>query len=186
MTKNTQPLVDESAELESTETESTESDSAEIHEPASAASASNAPAVEGMISLAQYQSLAAEYANYQKRTEQHLLGLKSSLEAKLLVEIAPLLDNLALAKNYQPQELADNQWANGLIMIGQQAQVLFESWGITAIPTVGESFDPRWHEAIAEQPATDKAKPGQIMIQVEAGYRRGDQVLRVAKVIVAA
>lgn len=170
MTKKTQPdhdqpLVDESNQ---------------------AAASTDTANGEEMIALKQYQALAAEYANYQKRTEQHLLELRANLETKLLAEIAPLLDNLTLAKAYQPSELTDNQWANGLIMIGQQAQTLFERWGITAIPTVGESFDPRWHEAIAEQPATDEFKTGQIMTQVEAGYRRGDQLLRVAKVIVAA
>jgi len=48
----------------------------------------------------------------------------------------------------------------------------------------GESFDPDLHEALTAVPLTDGAVPGTIAEVFEAGFKRGDRLIRPARVIV--
>ena len=57
--------------------------------------------------------------------------------------------------------------------------------GIEPDSPKGEPFDPHRHEAIAQQPV-EGAETGTIVEVYSAGYRYGDDVLRPAKVVVAA
>ena len=52
-------------------------------------------------------------------------------------------------------------------------------------PVVGDEFDPNRHEAVMRQPAEGIA-PNHIVSVLQPGYAMGDQVLRPAKVAVAA
>jgi molecular chaperone GrpE len=57
--------------------------------------------------------------------------------------------------------------------------------GIEPESPKGEAFDPHRHEAIAQTPV-DGAASGTIVEVYSQGYRYGDDVLRAAKVVVAA
>ena len=48
----------------------------------------------------------------------------------------------------------------------------------------GEPFDPQYHEAVAQQPI-EGAEPGTVVEVYQRGYRRGESVLRPARVVVA-
>ena len=61
---------------------------------------------------------------------------------------------------------------------------LLESEGVTPIEAVGHQFDPREHEAIANVPATGRPD-GEVVAEVQRGYRLRDRVLRPALVAVA-
>jgi molecular chaperone GrpE len=61
---------------------------------------------------------------------------------------------------------------------------LLEAEGLTRLPTVGEPFNPNWHEAVAT--ISSAAEPDTIVEEVEAGYLLGDKLLRPARVVVAA
>ena len=54
-----------------------------------------------------------------------------------------------------------------------------------AIEAVGKPFDPREHEAITSVPATGRPD-GEVVAEVQRGYRLRDRVLRPALVVVAA
>jgi molecular chaperone GrpE len=55
---------------------------------------------------------------------------------------------------------------------------------VREIPTVGQPFDPKHHEAIASKP-TAEAPAGQVVAEHRKGYLWGDRVLRPSQVIVA-
>jgi molecular chaperone GrpE len=57
--------------------------------------------------------------------------------------------------------------------------------GIEPESPKGEPFDPHRHEAVAQQPV-EGAESGTIVEVYSQGYRIGDDVLRAAKVVVAA
>ncbi len=61
---------------------------------------------------------------------------------------------------------------------------LFGTYGFERIQTAGVEFDPRLHEAVESEGAAGFSR-GQITREVSAGFRRGDFVLRPARVIVA-
>ena len=57
--------------------------------------------------------------------------------------------------------------------------------GIETFSPTGEPFDPHLHDAVATTPV-EGAASGTVVEVYQAGYRLGDDVLRAAKVVVAA
>ncbi len=58
-------------------------------------------------------------------------------------------------------------------------------FGVTPVVAVGHPFDPAVHEALLEIEAPEGIATGAIAREVLRGYRRGDRVLRAARVVVA-
>ena len=56
--------------------------------------------------------------------------------------------------------------------------------GLEVIETEGKEFDPNFHEAVMQTP-TSEHKEGQIINELQKGYKIGDRVLRAALVNVA-
>ncbi|HEY6058334.1 MAG TPA: nucleotide exchange factor GrpE, partial [Candidatus Limnocylindrales bacterium] len=64
-------------------------------------------------------------------------------------------------------------------------RTLLESEGVRVMEAVGRAFDPREHEAVLNVPATGRPE-GEIVAEVQRGYRLRDRVLRPALVAIAA
>jgi len=62
--------------------------------------------------------------------------------------------------------------------------MILSELGIEAVATVGEDFDPEIHEAMLQVDQPD-ARNGEIVEEIEKGYRCGDHLIRAARVIVA-
>jgi molecular chaperone GrpE len=73
--------------------------------------------------------------------------------------------------------------AEGLQQIDRQIETTLREAGIERIDTDGASR-PRYHRTVATVP-TDAHPPGTIVEVYQAGYRRGDEILRPAHVAVA-
>jgi molecular chaperone GrpE len=84
-----------------------------------------------------------------------------------------------------PAELMGVAWIEGIVLLDRKLRALLESEGVTPIEALGRLFDPREHEAIASVPATGRSD-GEIVAEVQRGYRVRDRVLRPALVAVAA
>lgn len=56
--------------------------------------------------------------------------------------------------------------------------------GVERVGEIGETFDPDRHEALSSVPAGDDGAPGTIAQVFEAGYVRGDRLVRPARVVV--
>ncbi len=84
-----------------------------------------------------------------------------------------------------PAELKGAGWIEGITLVDRKLRSLLESEGVTPIEAVGRPFDPREHEAIASIPGTGRPD-GEVVAEVQRGYRVRDRVLRPAMVTVAA
>jgi molecular chaperone GrpE len=103
---------------------------------------------------------------------------------RLLNRILPVADNLRRALAQEGQ--ADNDGLqHGVELTYRELMRILAAEGVTRLETIGEPFDPNWHEALATVPAA-QADPDTIVEEVEAGYRLGDKLLRPARVVVAA
>jgi molecular chaperone GrpE len=129
-----------------------------------------------------YLRLAADFDNFRKRTardsEQHANARKEMLMRELL----PIVDNFerALASN---TPASDPQVRRGLEMILQQLSDLLKRQGVEPENALGQSFDPKKHEALNAR--FDPAQPDHTVVEVvQRGYRRGDSVFRPAQVII--
>jgi molecular chaperone GrpE len=134
--------------------------------------------------LAALQRTAADFANFKRRTAEDRerdLGLASE---SLLRKILAIADDFDRALETMPPELKGASWIEGIVLLDRKLRALLESEGVTPIEAIGRSFDPREHEAIASVPATGRPD-GEVVAEVQRGYRVRDRVLRPALVAVA-
>jgi molecular chaperone GrpE len=59
-----------------------------------------------------------------------------------------------------------------------------QSKGLKAMETIGNDFNPEFHEAITEVPAPKPELQGKVIDEVEKGYYLNDKIIRFAKVVV--
>jgi len=126
----------------------------------------------------------ADYLNYKKETEKQFGDFAKFANAALIVEILPVLDNFKESEKHLPKDLQDNEWVKGVLHIKKQIEELLKNLSIESIKTVGEKFNPEFHEAVESVEVKDK-KSGEIMEEVKPGYKMHDKVIQVAKVKVA-
>lgn len=131
----------------------------------------------------QLKRLAAEFDNFRRRNEEERKQLIQLSQVKTLLELTPVLDNFRRAADHLPEHLQQDNWAIGVLYIEKQLEQIFERFGLRKIKTVGETFNPKLHEAISHE--SDALEKDRIIAEVEAGYQFNDQVLKPAKVKVS-
>jgi molecular chaperone GrpE len=70
-----------------------------------------------------------------------------------------------------------------LELVSQKLRAGFDRYGVTAVGTVGEAFDPAIHEAMVRIPSAE-ATSDTVAEVIEGGYTLGDRLIRPAKVAV--
>ncbi len=132
-----------------------------------------------------WQRARAEFANYKRRVETERAELAASAGAEALKRVLPAVDDFERAMQTLPEDLKDNPWINGVAMVQRKLNAALEQSGIMPIVTnPGDAFDPNIHEAITHEDS-DQVASGQIIGEVQRGYKIGDRVLRPAMVRVA-
>lgn len=132
----------------------------------------------------QLKRLAADFDNYRKRVNEEKKQIVELAQAKTLLELTPVLDNFRRATEHLPAHLKDDSWVMGVLYVEKQLEQIFEQFGMQKIRTIGESFDPRFHEAISQEPSQEIAA-NCIIAEVESGYMLDGIVLKPAKVKVS-
>ncbi len=128
----------------------------------------------------------ANEENARKRAERAAGDRARRAEDELLCGLLPVVDDLERAQ--QALDAADGAADAAALLAGvENIHKAFRGWlaarGVQPIETDG-AFDVRWHEAVAAVPAPD-APAGNVIGVERRGYRRGDSLLRAARVIVA-
>jgi len=132
-----------------------------------------------------WQRCQADFENFRRRVEQDKASWSRAAKMEVLGQILPILDNLNLASAHVPQELAGNQWVQGINHIAKQIEAQFDELGIEKItPEVGSPFDHNIHEAVATG-VSKKLPDNSIMELKSSGFRVEGALLRPAKVIVS-
>jgi Molecular chaperone GrpE (heat shock protein) len=72
----------------------------------------------------------------------------------------------------------------GFLQIKKQILEFLKKYGVEEIKSVGEKFDPVFHEVV-EEIDTDKFETGTIVEEIQKGYKINGRVLRPARVKVA-
>jgi molecular chaperone GrpE len=134
--------------------------------------------------LDQWRRAAADLANYRKRVEKEQAEFSRYANAALITRILPLLDDFQRAFRTVPDNLRGLTWMDGVALIYRRLQAILEAEGLTLMETEGQSFDPLLHEAVTYE-ESEEHEEGQIIGEVQRGYKLGDRVLRPALVRVA-
>jgi molecular chaperone GrpE len=135
----------------------------------------------------QYLRAMAELDNVRKRARRDVAAAEGRGIAKLARELLPALDNFARALDAaeaQPEN-RDHHLTDGIRLVQTELLSALARVGIEPDSPKGKPFDPHRHEAIAQQPV-EGAASGTIVEVYSQGYRYRDDVLRPAKVVVAA
>ena len=126
--------------------------------------------------------LTADFENFKRRSRLEVEARAAAQKESFIHELLPSIDNLerALASGASPGSV---QFHQGVEMTLQQLRLLLRQHGIETEESVGRPFDPRRHEAVSQ--GHNPAHPNHAIIEVfQRGYRRGERVLRPAKVVV--
>lgn len=126
--------------------------------------------------------LQADFDNYRKRMLTEQARWRDDAQADLLLALLPVFDNLERAAQAAGDADAVRK---GVDLTLRQLSEVLERAGLKAFESLGRPFDPNRHEAMAQQPADDKHKDGDVMVEYLRGYLWKGQVLRHALVVVA-
>ncbi|MGE0362070.1 MAG: nucleotide exchange factor GrpE [Vicinamibacterales bacterium] len=125
----------------------------------------------------------AEFDNFRKRVERERREFAEWAAADLVGELLAVVDDFerALAVEAPPEAQA---YRAGVELIHRQLLDLLKKRGVTPVDTVGTTFDPHLHQAVAydESPGVPD---GQVIGELRRGYRLGERLLRPALVRVA-
>ena len=134
--------------------------------------------------LALAQRTQADFENYRKRVARESVLAQERGVVKLAKELLPALDNLDRALDGADQ---DDPLLQGVRLVRAELGDALGRLGIESFSPAGEPFDPSLHEAMATAPQpADGPASGTVVEVYQPGYRLGEQVIRPARVVVAA
>jgi len=122
----------------------------------------------------------ADFQNYKRRTDQERSELQRFASAALIINLLPVVDDLERAMTTVDANLAGLTWFDGIRLIHRKLLAMLENAGVRPIPTEGQMFDPRIHEAMSYV----EGEEGKVLAEVQRGYLLHDRVLRPAMVVV--
>ena len=128
-----------------------------------------------------YLRLAAEYDNYRKRSAKERESIYQDVRADTVTKFLPVYDNLARALG---QATCDEAYRKGVEMIMTQLRDILSRMGVTEIEALGQKFDPALHNAVMHEQDETKGE-GEIVQELQKGFKMGDKVIRFAMVKVA-
>ena len=128
------------------------------------------------------QRRAKDFENYKSRTERERKESFQNQVGNLATQMLPALDNLNRAVDFamampDRQRAEIQQFFDGIVLVNQQVNEVLAEMGVQPIATVGEPFDPHFHEAVATEESTE-LDPNTISAELLRGYRIGDRVIR--------
>lgn len=126
---------------------------------------------------------AADLENYRKRMIREKEEAIRFANAGLLEKLLPILDNFELGLDAAKGDAAAQGIVNGFSMIHRQLGDFLQASGLQPIEAVGQSFDPKLHEALGHESDPDQAD-GVVLRQLRRGYRLADRLVRPSSVIV--
>jgi len=125
--------------------------------------------------------LQADFENFKKRIDRERYDHFRYATFGLVSRILPVLDNFERAMAAVRQGGTSDALIEGVALIQRQLATELEAEGLRPMESVGETFNPERHEAVATDP--DSAVPAHTVTQVfQRGYFLHDRVLRPAMV----
>ena len=119
-----------------------------------------------------------EYANYVRRSKEAIPGYKTAGQDEVIESLISVLDDIAAARAHG--DLEDGPFASIATKLEETLKTRFE---LERYGAPGDDFDPALHDALMATTSPDVDHPaiGQVLT---SGYRRGERVVRAAKVLV--
>jgi len=131
----------------------------------------------------QFLRAVADFDNYRKRIERERREQSEYAATDVLLELLPILDNFERALQ-APAGGDAEAFKRGVELIHKQMLDLLRKRGVTHVDALGADFDPNVHQAVIHEPS-EEHREGEVMQELQRGYKLGDRLLRPAMVKVA-
>lgn len=118
----------------------------------------------------------ADSENIRRRHAEDIAGLKNLIKANVVRELLPVIDNFGRALKHTPKELEKNEYVKGVNAIVLQFEKTLRQLGVERIKTVGEVFNPHFHEAVSMEEAGGLVEV--VTEELVSGYCLGNEVIR--------
>ena len=129
----------------------------------------------------QYLRICAEYDNFRRRSMKEKDNLYGEIKANTVQQFLPVYDNLERALK---QGTEDEAYRKGVEMIMAQFVSTLDKLGVKKIESLGQSFDPKLHNAVMH--VEDESLGENTIVEVfQEGFTVNDKVIRFAMVKVA-
>ena len=121
----------------------------------------------------------ADMENLRKRTAREKEDIKKFANENLIANILPALDNFDHAVKAAERNPDFNSFLKGIQITRQDLLKILSDAGLQRIPSDGETFDPRIHEAMSTG-WSENVPEGSILELLREGYTLQGRVLRPA------
>jgi len=131
-----------------------------------------------------YLRALAEMDNLRKRNQREKEDISKFGNENILREILPVIDNLERAVEHAATQEGGEGLLEGVQMTLSQFTGVLQKFGVEALASIGEAFDPAHHQAVG-QLETDEVAPNHIAQELQKGYLLNNRLLRPSMVMVA-
>ncbi len=129
------------------------------------------------------QRMAADFSNYRKRTDAERLDFVKYAKSDLIAKLLDVLDGYDRALETVPEDVRKQPWVEGMWLVERKFRSILDGEGLTAIDSLGTSFDPYLHQAVVHL-ESDQPE-GTVIAEFSKAYKLHDRVIRPALVTVA-
>jgi len=123
----------------------------------------------------------ADYANLKRRVDTDLADLVTFANADLISKVLPVLENFRRAFIHIPKEKEDDDWVLGIKQVEKQLEDILRNEGLEKIDILGKEADPAVCEVVCFEDS-GKHKDGEVIEEIEAGYKLKGKVIKPVKV----
>jgi molecular chaperone GrpE len=139
---------------------------------------------EKMAALEEQGRIRADFLNSKRRLEEQFKTDKERIIERVVEDFIPLIDSFETALA-QKSSSEGGQWADGVKAMHGQFLSILKSYNITEIETEGKQFNPHEHEAVTSRKGENGEATDTVLQVLQKGYKRGDTIIRPAKVVIA-
>ena len=132
-----------------------------------------------------HMRLMADFDNYRKRVQREQATQRLYASENSMRDLLGVVDNIERALSVSSGDDVAGSMAEGVRMILNQMLSVLERHGVKPFDSIGETFDPERHEAVARQ-GHDVYDEDLVCEQMQKGYMLHDRLLRAASVVVSA
>ena len=129
----------------------------------------------------------ADAINLRRRVDEERSQLGNFYKSMVVRDVLPIIDNCERLLDHISRHSEERPLKDGVEKIVKQAQKVLADLGVERIKTVGQEFDPRYHEAISVEDPSASSGQAHDLVEVvceelQPGYKLGDEIIRPATV----
>lgn len=134
--------------------------------------------------LEDLQRARADFLNSKRRLEEQVAKDKERATDKILIELLTLADSFDIATQDKEWQIVEGKWKSGVEAIQAKLISILKSNNVVPVDPTGCAFNPEEHEAVSNSIVDDESKVDTVVTVLQKGYKRNNDVVRPARVVV--